>query len=68
MEKALTFEELQTLALKNYNNGGDAIVECWDKQTYDFYVKEFGCITEKTALKMFRTNKELEKEYENVEL
>lgn len=66
MEKVLTFEDLQALALQHYNNGGDVIVECWDEQTYDFYVEEFGCITEKVALKIFRTNKALEKEYENI--
>jgi hypothetical protein len=66
MKKALSFEDFQALAIQHYNNGGDAIVECWDEQTYDDYVEEFGYITEETALKIFRTNKALEKEYENI--
>ena len=49
----MTYEELMSLALKYYNRGGDGVYECWDRQTFDEYVAEFGEITEKVALKMF---------------
>lgn len=51
----MTYEELMALALKHYNNGGDGVYECWDRQTFNEYVAEFGEITEKDALVMFRT-------------
>ena len=47
--KALTYEEFQKLGRKHYNEGGDVIVECWDKSDFDEYCKEFGKITEKKA-------------------
>ena len=64
MAKNLTYEELMELAKKNYNNGGDGVYECWDEMTFDFYVKEFGPLTEKKALAMFGLEKELEDEEE----
>ena len=51
----MTYEELMTLALKHYNEGGDGVYECWDRQTFNEYVAEFGEITKKDALGMFRT-------------
>ena len=51
----MTYEELMTLALKHYNKGGDGVYECWDKQTFNEYVAEFGEITLADALGMFRT-------------
>ena len=40
--KELTWKELYKLALRNYENGGDGIVECWDESTFNEYVAEFG--------------------------
>lgn len=53
--KTLTWKEFYKLALRNYENGGDGVVECWDENTFNEYVTEFGPITEKTAHKMFDT-------------
>ena len=53
--KELTWKEFYKLALKNYENGGDGIVECWDENTFNEYVAEFGPITEKVARGMFET-------------
>ena len=52
-EKALTFDEFQAFAMNHYNSGGDSVVECWDEQAFDEYVKEFGPITKKDALSIF---------------
>lgn len=49
----MTYEELMALALKHYNEGGDGVYECWDRQTFDEYVSEHGEITEEVAFKMF---------------
>lgn len=53
--KELTWKEFYKLALRNYENGGDGIVECWDENTFNEYVTEFGPITEKVAHSMFDT-------------
>lgn len=60
--KALTYEEFVKLAKENYNNGGDVIVECWEKYQFEDYVKLFGEITKSGALKMFKQYKNEEKE------
>lgn len=52
-EQGLTFGELMDLAKKHYNDGGDGVVECWDENTYNTYVKEFGSITRKVAFQIF---------------
>lgn len=57
--KELTWKELYKLALRNYENGGDVIVECWDESTFNGYVTEFGPITEETAMIMFRITDEI---------
>ena len=59
MKKPLTWKELYKLALRNYENGGDGIVECWDESTFNEYVAEFGPITEEAALQMFKTDQEI---------
>lgn len=51
----MTWKEFYKLALRNYKNGGDGIVECWDENTFNEYVAEFGPITEKVAQEMFDT-------------
>lgn len=53
----LTYEELMNLALRHYNDGGDGVYECWDRQTYDFHVELFGPITYSEAMGMFRRHK-----------
>ena len=53
--KNLTWKEFYKLALRNYENGGDDVVECWDENTFNEYVAEFGPITEKIAHEMFDT-------------
>lgn len=55
MKKSLNWKEFYKLALRNYENGGDGIVECWDENTFNEYVNEFGPITEKVARGMFDT-------------
>ena len=57
--KALTWKEFYKLALRNYENGGDGFVECWDENAFNIYVEAFGPITEKTALNMFDTAEEI---------
>lgn len=49
----MTYEELMALALKHYNEGGDGVYECWDRQTFNEYVKVHGKITKKIAFEMF---------------
>lgn len=59
----LTFEELQELAMQHYNEGGDAIVECWDEQVFREYVEDFGEITEQRALELIGVHDRLDREY-----
>lgn len=49
----LTYEGLISLAKENYENGGDGIVECWDRNTYDTYVSMFGPMTVSGAYALF---------------
>ena len=56
--KGLSYEELMDLARANYSKGGDTVYECWDRRTFDEYVKEFGPITKSKALKMFREDRD----------
>lgn len=53
-KKFLTYEELIELAKKNYNKGGDGVVECWDKNTFNEYIKMFGGITKRVAMQIIR--------------
>lgn len=48
-KKGMSFEAFIALAKKHYSEGGDGIVECWDINTYNQYVKEYGPITKKVA-------------------
>ena len=50
----VTYEELIELARKHYNEGGDGIVECWDRDTYDTYVELFGPISKRPAMRLIR--------------
>jgi len=60
-KKGLTFDELMVYAREHYNEGGDGVYECWDKYTYDEYVRQFGQITKKVALDMFEIDNEYHK-------
>ena len=60
MKNTLSFEEFKKLAMEHYNEGGDSIVECWDQKVFDEYVAEFGAMTKKKALYMFKVNKSYE--------
>ena len=62
MAQALTYEEFQDLALKNYFTGGDVVVECWGRSEFDEYVREFGPITRKEAFSIFGLYRENEAE------
>ena len=62
MAKILSYREFQELALKNYNNGGDVIVECWDEQSFQVHRQEFGPMTEEKARALFRLYKSNESE------
>ena len=58
----MTWKEFYKLALRNYENGGDCVVECWDENTFNEYVAEFGPITEKIAHEMFDTAMDIYKD------
>lgn len=60
--KALTYEEFIEYARKHYDRGGDAYFECWDRRTFDEYVRLFGPVTKRKALEMFRFDRAMEKE------
>lgn len=60
--KALTYEELIEYAMAHYNRGGDVTVECCDKKWFDDYVAQFGPITKRVALQMFRDDYEYERD------
>lgn len=59
---ALTFDQFMALARENYGKGGDGYVECWDKRTFAYFVKEFGPITRASALDAFAQALDQEKE------
>ena len=61
--KALTYDELIEYAKKHYNKGGDSVYECWDERTYNEYVKEFGPITKRVALDMFKLYYDVNREW-----
>ena len=50
----MTYKELQTLALAHYNQGGDAVVECWEERDFNAYVAEVGEMTREDALALFK--------------
>lgn len=52
--KILSYGEFMELALKNYAKGGEVFYECWEEYQFNDYVKLFGAITEKDAMKMFK--------------
>ncbi len=62
MAKAMTYGELMDYAKAHYAKGGDSIYECWDERTFDEYVREFGPITKRRALDMFRLDYEIQRD------
>lgn len=65
MEKALTYHGLIDYAQKNYNNGGDYFVECWDERDFHEYTELFGPITKSKALSLFRLQKSRQDDIES---
>lgn len=47
--KELSYEDFIAFSQKHYYIGGDAVVECWDRKTFDKYVSMFGPITMQKA-------------------
>lgn len=66
MTKPLTYEEFISLGKENYDKGGDAIAECWDKTDFDNHVKEFGPITKADVMGMIRSTKSKEDEWNSI--
>ena len=62
--KGLTYEEFMQYARQHYNSGGDGYYECWDRRLHDEYIAQFGIITKRTALQMFRIDYEIRKDRE----
>ena len=60
--KNITYEELMKLANENYNNGGDAIYECWSKKDLDEYIEEVGSLTRQQALDLIAFYGDMERE------
>lgn len=63
--KGMGYDEFIDYAQKHYNKGGDAYVECWDRKQFDYFVKNFGEITKRRALQMFKLEFALQKERES---
>lgn len=58
-KKGLTYQEFQAFALQHYNEGGDRSYECCDETWFSDYVRQFGPMTKRKALQMFRIDKEI---------
>lgn len=52
--KNLSYREFMELAKSNYCKGGMVFYECWEEYQFNDYVKMFGEITERKAMKMFK--------------
>ena len=57
----LTIEKVKELAMKNYNKGGDTIVECYDNNQIQELI-DSGINTEKKLLEFFKQNYEIDEE------
>lgn len=60
-EKILTWEELYKLAIRNYNRGGDSIVEYYTEEFYNAVYPEG--LTEEQALEQFAIVYDIETEW-----
>lgn len=63
MAKALSYKEFIDYAMDHYEKGGDTFVECWEEREFNEYVEMFGPVTKRDALKMFRFEREMQREY-----
>ena len=64
-KKGLTYDQFMEYAKEHYTTGGDAYYECWEEKEFNYYVENFGEITKKKALSMFRLEYALQTEREN---
>ena len=55
----MNYTEFMAYAQANYNKGGDAIVECWERSDFDAYVNEFGKMTKEAAQDLCKMYKEV---------
>ena len=62
----MTYEEFIAYAKAHYSKGGDSFYECWDKGIFDDYVKDFGAITKRKALSMFKVQHAVQKDMEGL--
>ena len=63
-EEKLTIEKVKEIAMKNYNSGGDVVIECWDDKDIQEFIDGTGEYYEKPgtleSLKnIFEINKEI---------
>lgn len=56
----LTYTDFMKLSLDYYEKGGDGYFECWDEKQFNEYVAEFGPITKKKALEMFKLSQSID--------
>ena len=56
---AMTYEEFKAFGQANCCNGGDTIVECWERSDFDAYVNEFGKMTKEAAQDLCKMYKEI---------
>lgn len=63
MAKALNYQEFMDYAMAHYTKGGDEYYECWEKYQFDDYVNNFGPITKRRALAMFKLQRDVAKCY-----
>ena len=60
--KGLTYTEVIEYAKQHYNRGGDSFYECWDEAQFNYYVQNFGEITKRKALSMFRLEYDIQRD------
>lgn len=60
--KELTYDEFMEYAKQHYTKGGDGFYECWDEKTFAEYVDQFGVITKRRALQMFKISYEVDRD------
>jgi hypothetical protein len=60
MAKPLNYKEFMDFSLKHYTTGGDGYYECWDERQFNEYVAEFGPITKRKALEMYKQSQSIE--------
>lgn len=63
----LTIERVKELAMKNYEKGGDTIIECYEDKEIQELIDD-GIDTEKKLLKFFKDGYEINEEYRKAAL